>query len=157
MKKIGFLILMMLFSSFAFGDTVFVPSKVTAGDYLTLTGTDIDVDAEAVTDFKSMTIETPADADNFFFFEAPVALTITRVTGIVEAATSAVLTIQECDSAGDNCSTTESITADVDGTISTTIDDGAVDAGDILRVDVGTVTGTVGQAHITVTYKNNDT
>ena len=106
--------------------------------------------------FKGITIETPTDSDNFFMFEAPVAMTITRVMGIVESATSAVLTLQECDSAGDNAVTIESITADVDGTISTSIDNGAIDAGDIVRIDVGAVTGTVGQAHLTVTGTLDD-
>jgi hypothetical protein len=131
-------------------------TNLAAGRSLTMSGDSVEADAELYTDFKSMTIETPTDADNFFFFEAPFALTVTRVTGIVEAATSAVLTVQECDSAGDNCGTTESVTADVDGTISTSIDDGAIDAGDIIRLDVGTVTGTVGQAHLTLTYTKND-
>lgn len=104
------------------------------------------------TEAKGISIETPTDADNLFFFKAPFALTVTRVTGIVEAATSAVLTVQECDSAGDNCSTVESVTADIDGAISTSIDNASIDAGDILRLDVGTVTGTVGQAHLTMDY-----
>jgi hypothetical protein len=129
---------------------------VTAGRSLTKTVQEIDADAELYTDFKGMTIETPTDADNFFAFEAPVALTITRVTGIVESATSAVLTWQECDAAGDNCSTIESVTADVDGTISTDIDNSGIDAGDIIRLDVGTVTGTVGQAHSTITFTQDD-
>jgi hypothetical protein len=103
-----------------------------------------------------MTIETPTDSDNFFFFVAPQALTITKVTGIVEAATSAVITLQECDAAGDNAATIEAVTADVDGTISTSIDNGAIDAGDVIRVDIGTVTGTVGQAHVTVVFTLDD-
>ena len=130
-----------------------------AGRSLTLTGASpdtLDADVELYTDFKGLTIETPTDADNFFAFEAPIALTVTRVQGIVEAATSAVLTWQECDAAGDNCSTIESITADVDGTISTAIDNASIDAGDIIRLDVGTVTGTVGQAHSTITFTKND-
>lgn len=131
-------------------------TAMTAGRSLTIATNDVAADAELFTDFKGMTIETPTDADNFLAFEAPVALTVTRVTGIVEAATSAVLTWQECDSAGDNCSTIEAVTADVDGTISTTIDNDSIDAGDIVRLDVGTVTGTVGQAHSTITFTKND-
>lgn len=131
-------------------------TNLAAGRSLTLSGDSVELDAEAYTDFKSMTIETPTDADNIFFFEAPIALTVTRVTGIVEAATSAVLTVQECDSAGDNCSTVEAVTADIDGTISTSIDNASIDAGDMVRVDVGTVTGTVGQAHLTLTFTKDD-
>ena len=128
------------------------------GRSITVIPASIDADAELFTDFKGMTIETPTDADNFFAFEAPIALTVTRVTGIVEAATSAVLTWQECDAAGDNCTTIEAVTADVDGAISSgvAIDNASIDAGDIIRLDVGTVTGTVGQAHSTITYTKND-
>jgi hypothetical protein len=107
-------------------------------------------------DFKSFTLDSPTDSDNKFMFVAQVALTVTSVTGIVEDATSAVLTLQECDSAGDNCSTIEAVTADVDGTISTSIDNAGIDAGDVVRVDVGTVTGTVGSAHVTVAFTKND-
>jgi hypothetical protein len=131
-------------------------TSITAGRSLTWSTNDLVADAELYTQSKSMTIETPTDADNFFFFVAPQALTITKVTGIVEAATSAVITLQECDAAGDNAATIEAVTADVDGTISTDIDNGAIDAGDVIRVDIGTVTGTVGQAHVTVVYTLND-
>ena len=138
------------------GTIVVADTAITAGRSLTWSTDDLLADAELYTDWKGMTIETPTDADNFFAFEAPIALTVTRVTGIVEAATSAVLTWQECDSAGDNCSTIEGVTADVDGTISTSIDNASIDAGDIIRLDVGTVTGTVGQAHSTITFTKND-
>jgi hypothetical protein len=138
------------------GTIVVADTSITAGRSLTWSTDDLVADAELYTDFKGVTIETPTDADNFFLFEASVALTVTRVTGIVESATTAVLTLQECDSAGDNCSTIESVTADVDGTISTDIDNAGIDAGDIIRVDVGTVTGTVGQAHLTATFTKND-
>jgi hypothetical protein len=138
------------------GEIVVSDTAITAGRSLTWSTNDMVADAELYTFFKGVTIETPTDADNFFMFEAPLAMTITRVTGIVESATSAVLTFQECDSVGDNCSTIESVTADVDGTISTSIDNGAIDAGDIIRIDVGTVTGTVGQAHATITGTLDD-
>jgi len=138
------------------GTIVAADTAITAGRSLTWSTNDLVADAELYTDFKGMTIETPTDTDNFFAFEAPVALTVTRVTGIVEAATNAVLTWQECDSAGDNCVTIESVTADVDGTISTDIDNASIDAGDIVRLDVGTVTGTVGQAHSTITFTKDD-
>jgi hypothetical protein len=131
-------------------------TAITAGRSLTIATNDIAADAELYTQSKAMTIETPTDADNFFFFVAPQALTITKVTGIVEAATSAVITLQECDAAGDNAATIEAVTADVDGTISTSIDNGAIDAGDVIRVDIGTVTGTVGQAHVTVVFTLDD-
>lgn len=129
---------------------------ITAGRSLTRSTDDIAADAELYTETKSIVIETPTDSDNFILFEAPVALTVTRVSGIVENATSAVLTAQECDSAADNCSTIEAVTADVDGTVSTSIDNASVDAGDWVRVDVGTVTGTVGHATLSISYTLDD-
>lgn len=131
-------------------------TNLAAGRSLTLSGDSVEADTELYTDWKGFTIETPTDADNFFICEVPIAITVIRVTGIVESATSAVLTLQNCDAAGDNCVTVESVTADVDGTISTSIDSPNIAAGHILRVDVGTVTGTVGQAHLTFTYTKND-
>lgn len=140
------------------GEIVVADTAITAGRSLTWSTNDMVADSELYTDFKGITIETPTDADNFFAFEAPIALTVTRVHGIVEAATSAVLTWQECDTAGDNCATIESVTADVDGVIVTSgdIDNASIDAGDIIRLDVGTVTGTVGQANSTITFTKND-
>jgi len=138
--------------------TADLEEEVTAGRSLTKTVQEILADAELYTDFKSITIETPTDADNFFMFEAPLALTITRIHGIVEDVTSVVMTFQECDSAGDNAVTIESITADINGTIVTSgdIDNAGIDAGDIIRVDVGTVTGTVGQVNVTITFTKDD-
>lgn len=108
--------------------------------------------------FFSMTIESPADADNILWFKAPFPMTITNITcGVDPAGTgeSAVIDVQERDAAGDNpASVDASITCDNDGAA----DDGAIsnsgiDSGDWMSLDVGTVTGTVSQVFVTVTYK----
>ena len=140
------------------GTTAYVQTELNAagGRSLACASGSCDADAELYTDFVSKTIETPTDADNFLIFEAPFALTVTRVQAIVEAATSAVITWQECDAAGDNCTTIESVTADVDGVISTTIDGAGIDAGDTIRLDVGTVTGTVGHVSSTLVFTKDD-
>ena len=99
---------------------------------------------------KCMTIESPIDADNFLFFRADTGLTVTGIDCLVNAATSAVVTVQECDANAASCTATE--TAMTCGTTNTTeaggIDDATIDAGDWLRVDIGTVTGL--PEHVTV-------
>lgn len=93
------------------------------------------------------TIESPVDADVFLVHRASKALTITATNCISESATSTVLTWQECDSAGDTCSTIESMTCDVDGAAdSGGVDNASIDAGNWIRLDVGTVSGTPGHA-----------
>jgi hypothetical protein len=98
-------------------------------------------------------IETPVDADDLLFYRANEAFTVTGVDCIVESATSAVVVIVECDSAGDNCGTsrfTESVTCDVDGQADDGLAETGVVAGAWIRAQVGTVTGTPGHVAITV-------
>jgi hypothetical protein len=102
---------------------------------------------------KCMTIETPADADNFLFFKSVRAITVVGVYCVVNAATSAVVTLQECNGDGGSCGTTESLTCAATNTQSTSIDDPTVDAGDWMRLDVGTVTGTVGHVSFCAEYR----
>lgn len=133
-------------------------SALTAGRSLTApsAGT-LDADQELYEHTKCMTIESPADADNLLFFRAERALTLIGIDCLTNAATSAVLTLQECSSSGATCGTSEAATC---GTTNTTetggIDDTAVDAGDWMRIDVGTVTGSVGHVSFCVTYTVND-
>ena len=129
-----------------------------AADIITYTQT-ADADQR---DTKCVTIETPADADDFLWFRCDTAYTITSIDAICEAATSAVVVVNECDSAGDNCGAAntkleESITAIVTGAA----DDGTlgnpdVAAGNWLRLQVGTVTGTPGHVTTCVTYNYAD-
>jgi hypothetical protein len=104
---------------------------------------------------KSMTIDTPTDADNFIMFRTNRAITIHQVDCITGAATSAVVTVQECNADAGSCGTVESLTCGATNTQSTSIDDGAIDAGDYIRLDVGTVTGTVGQVNVNVMFREN--
>jgi len=133
-------------------------SNLTAGRSLTApsVGT-IDADVELYEHTKCVNIESPADADNFLFFRAERAITLTGIDCLVGAATSAVVTLQECDSSGGSCGTSEAATCSTTNTTeSAGIDDAAVDAGDWMRVDIGTVTGSVGQVAFCVTYTVND-
>lgn len=110
------------------------------------------------TDSIGFVLETPADADAFLIWKAPHAITITDIDCIVGAATSAVIDIQECDSAGANCATVDAtITCDADGAADDgTLSNGGIDAGDWLKLDIGTVTGTVKYVSGTVTFTRND-
>ncbi|MBF0480012.1 MAG: hypothetical protein HQL26_11075, partial [Candidatus Omnitrophica bacterium] len=107
--------------------------------------------------FKSYTIEAPSDTDNIMWFKAPYALTITNANCIVDpgdAGESAVIDIQRRDSSG---LTPTSIDAAITCTNGGAADDGALSApniaaGDWVSIDVGTVTGTVTQASVTITF-----
>ncbi|QGH73034.1 MAG: hypothetical protein [Siphoviridae sp. ctCJE6] len=104
----------------------------------------------------SKTVENPLDSDNFIIFRADAALTISSINCIVENATSAVITVQECDSAGDNCAGVDgatTITCDVDGAADDgSLSNAAIDSGDWVRLDIGTVTGTVGHLAVSIPY-----
>lgn len=134
-------------------------SALTAGRSLTApsAGT-IDADAELYTHTKCMMIESPAVGDDFLFFRAETAITITGIDCLAADGTSVAVLVKECNSNGGACGNTEaSITC---GTTNTTeasgIDDSAVDAGDWMRIDPGTNTGTVTQLSVCVTFTVND-
>jgi hypothetical protein len=101
-----------------------------------------------------MTIESPANGDSFLFFRAEAALTVTHINCLSNAATSTVITVQECNSNGGSCGATEA--AMTCGTTNTTesggIDDSSVASGAWMRVLVGTVSGTPGHVAVCVTY-----
>jgi len=140
--------------------TALVTESTTAGRSLTMSTYSVEADAELYTDSIGFVLETPADADAFILFKAPHAITITDVDCIVGAATSAVIDILECDSAGANCATIDSsgpITCDADGAADdASLSNGGIDAGDWIKLDIGTVTGTVGYVSGTVTFTRND-
>lgn len=106
---------------------------------------------------KSITIESPADADNFLIWKAPDAITITDIDCIVDPADtteSVVIDIQERDGTADNPATVDAtITCDNDGAADDgSLTNGAIDANDWVGIDIGTVTGTVTQVSVTIIY-----
>ena len=113
--------------------------------------TDADVPDE---DTKCINIDPANATTDWFFYRAERALTVTGIDCIVDAATSVVLTLRECDANGASCTATEAaITcAATNTTEASGIDNAAVDAGDILRVLRGTVTGGPAQAFLCFTY-----
>jgi len=102
---------------------------------------------------KCMTIETPTDADNFLFFRVESAITVTGIDCISLVADTDI-TVQECDANGGTCGATEAaITcSQTNTTEATSIDDAAVDTGDWMRIDVGTIGTTPTQVNVCVTY-----
>lgn len=136
--------------------------STTGGRSITLNGTAVDADAELYTTTKCILIETPADADDFLFFRTELASTVTSIDCICEDATSAIVVINECDSAGANCGSgstrlQESLTCDVDGaTDDGTLGNAGLAVGGWLRAQVGTVTGTPGHVTVCITTTKDD-
>jgi hypothetical protein len=127
----------------------------TADQFLYFHGSLYTLDARR---FESATVEDPADADNFMLFKAPFALTITDIECIVDPADtgeSVVIDIQERNGTGDSPATVDAtITCDNDGASDDgTLTNGAIDSGDWVSLDIGTVTGTVNQVSVTITYQ----
>lgn len=106
---------------------------------------------------KDRTLENPQDADSFILLKASAAFTITDIHCIVDPADtgeSVVIDVQECTSTGDTCVTVDAtITCDNDGAEDDgTLTNGAIDAGDWILLDIGTVTGTVSQLTVSIYY-----
>jgi hypothetical protein len=129
-----------------------------AGRSLTLSTNTVDADAELYEQTKCINIDPAATTTSWFFYRFERAATITGIDCIVDAATSVVATVQECDSNGGSCGNTEAaITcAATNTTEASSIDDSAVDAGDYMRVTRGTVTGSPTQLMVCVTFTVND-
>jgi hypothetical protein len=108
---------------------------------------------------RAFTIEYPLDTDNFLLFKTFDPITITDIECIVDptdSGDSVVITIQERDSAGINPGTVEAVTCDYNGASDDgTFTDSAIAANGWVGVDIGTVTGAVGQLVVTVYYTIN--
>jgi len=102
----------------------------------------------------SAVLMSPVDADTPLIFKAPYGMVITDIDCITGAATSAVIDVQECTSAGATCATVDAtITCDSDGAADDgSLTNGTIDAGDWIKLDIGTVTGTVLAVTVTITY-----
>jgi hypothetical protein len=103
---------------------------------------------------KCIVIENPTSGDNFLFFRTESALTVTGIDCLVIGGTSVSTTLNECSADAGSCGATEAaITcATTNTTEASGVDDSAVDAGDYMMVDPGTVTGAVTQLILCVTY-----
>lgn len=117
-----------------------------------ITGT---VTANWNTDTKCINVDPTSTTTNWLFWRTTKAITVTSIDCIVDAATSVVMTLQECNANGGACTDTES--AITCGTTNTqvaggSIDDAAIDATDWIRVTRGTVSGSPAQVSLCMTY-----
>jgi len=115
----------------------------------TLTNKTIDADDNVIQDMPydiAWSLVDPADAD-IHYVRLQRAVTLSSIGCIVDpegTGESVVLDIQECDSNGDNCSSSLSSTITCGNTPTAgTVNDGSWDASDFIKIDIGTVTGTV--------------
>ena len=105
-------------------------------------------------------LESPDNADIWYFHKTNAAIEVTDITCIVDPAgtgESVVIDVQECDASGDSCVTVDAtITCSNTGAADDgTLTNGAIDSGDIMALDIGTVTGTVTNLQVTVWYKRS--
>jgi hypothetical protein len=105
---------------------------------------------------ENATFKSPVSGDKAKF-RKPFGMTVTSVGCVTDAATSAVLDVQECNADGASCSTILSATLTcgttyeyTDGTPS--VSDSAIAAGNYVFFSVGTVTGTVGYLYVDFNY-----
>ena len=124
------------------------------GRSLTCATGSCDVDQEAYEETKCINIDPDHTTTDWLFFRTERAITVIGIDCIVDAATSVVLTLRECNSNAASCGDTEAaITCGTsNATEASSIDDASVDAGDWMRVTRGTETGTITQAILCVTY-----
>ena len=101
---------------------------------------------------QSRTISDPADADDYNWFQAPEAITVSAVKCFAEGSTPSITAdVQECDSAGANCATILSgaITCN-GGWDAGTVSDTAIAANGTLRILLGAPSGTVSAVTVQV-------
>ena len=106
---------------------------------------------------ENFAIKSPVDADDVLMFKAQQAITITDIHVLAQGGGTISVDIQECDSAGANCATVDAaISADSDGAEDDgTLSNGAIDAGDwvklVLAAPSGTVNFLTGSIYYTIT------
>ena len=93
------------------------------------------------------TITNPSDSDNLLF-DITAARTITKISGICVGGTSVVITLQDAGADGSGSTAIDdAITMDTNGANGGAITY-AIDDGDIIKLDIGTVTGVVTQVMV---------
>lgn len=102
---------------------------------------------------KSMTIETPALGDFPFFWTPSSDITVTKLICISSAATSATISIQECNADGASCTAINTAGACATTNTALAITDSSIAAGNRLRVQVTAVSGTPGWTAIDMYYR----
>ena len=93
------------------------------------------------------TVTVPSDADNLLF-DIASARTVTKLWGICKDGTSVVITLQDAGADGTGSTAIATLTVDTDGATQTTISSATLHDGDIIKLDIGTVTGVVTQVMV---------
>lgn len=122
------------------------PDNLAATDFgeFSCNGTTCELDY-ALTWTRERTISDPADADDYLWFKAEAALTLTAINCVAQGTTPSItVDLQECDSNGANCATSlSSVITCNGGNDAGTLSDTAVDSGDWMRLNLGAPSGTV--------------
>jgi len=107
-----------------------------------------------LTQKKCIIVEDPTSGDNLLMFNASSIITVTGIDCLSADGTSVAATLNECDANGANCVSIESaITCGTtNSTESGAIDNATVDAGDWVRLSLGTNTGSVTQLAVCLEY-----
>lgn len=130
---------------------------ITAGDYLTRTADDIDLDAEVITDTKCIWWENPVAGDDFksvFENDMPTTLTVTKLWCESDQTVNTMLQVDDgsaadMDSVDLACISTPDTDTSLDG-------DATIAAGDRVDVDVASVSGTPTWVSVCFTYTKAD-
>ena len=105
---------------------------------------------------KCMVIDSPTSSDSYLFFRTTRDVRVTEIDCLVNAATSALMTFQDCDGNGGSCGNVAAQqTCGTTNTQTTTITAPIIAAGTWTRIVMGTVTGTVGHVNTCVTFKED--
>jgi len=140
-------------------DPVVTDTTYTAGDHLTLTASDFDLDTEVITNTFSFVLESPGTGDSGFLQHSTnIQGTITRIQCSTDTST-ATINIEERvlatpNTAGDDAMSTE-LVCDTDSQTSTTMQNQPFDATDPLALTISAV-GTPGVVRVHVTYTVDD-
>lgn len=128
--------------------------NLTGGRSITQAGGTIDADQELYEHTKCINVDPGHDTTDWLFWRTERAITVIGIDCIVDAATSVVMTLRECNSNAASCGDTEAaITcAATNTTEASSVDDASIDAGDWMRVTRGTVTGSPTQVNLCMTY-----
>lgn len=101
---------------------------------------------------ENATFKSPASGDKAKW-RKPYGMTVINVGCVTDAATSAVLDVQECNGNGGSCSSILSSTITCGTTYGTgTVSDSAIASGNYVYFSVGTVTGSVGYLYVNFNY-----
>jgi len=101
---------------------------------------------------ENATFQTPTSGDKAKF-RKPHGMTIASIGCVVDASTSVVLDVQECNASGAGCSTVLSAPVTCTTTYGTaTVSDATITAGNYVFFSLGTATGTPGYLYVDFNY-----